>query len=579
MMDFINSPDNDSNTAQRWYTTAVRTAFVAGALALIVAVLLLANAYRMKVTDIRDENALAELKLQATRRGADEGLVEKIRQADLRNRRNRFRHLELSHRGSRLLLGSLVVFFAAVKWAHTLKKKLPHPRLTPGQEEVQMRQAVLARRAVFVAIVGFCLVSLAVALKREIKHAPDKASSRYPTMEEVYRNWPAFRGPEGSGVSAYANIPDKWDAESGQGILWKTPVPLEGHNSPVLWGDRIFLTGADAKTYVYKVYCFDANSGKLLWTGDVPNAVGADGEPLEVMEDTGLAACTGVTDGRRVYVIFATGNVAAFDYDGNRVWLRKLGVPDSVYGYASSLAIFQDKVIVQFDQATADDGLSRVIALDSFTGRTVWETKRPVGNSWSSPIVAKVQDNWRLFTAADPWVIAYDPATGTEIWRADCVMGDVAPSPIYANGFVFAVEPYSRLVAIRTGGKGNVTETHIAWFAEDDIPDICSPVSNGELVWILTTDGLLTCYKVADGKKLWDHEFERTTFNASPGLVGDKLYLLTVKGVVYIIEAGDEFREITTCRVGGKCYASPVFGDGRIYIRTTQNLFCIGNTE
>ena len=579
MLDFVKSLNTDANAAQRRHTTAVRTACVAAVFSFIVAVLLFANAYRMKVTDIRDENALAELKLQITRQSADVAVLEEIRETDTDNRRNRFRHLEFSHKGSRLLLGSLIVFFAAIKWAHTLKKKLPHPQIKPNQEETQMRQAAFARRAVAVAVVGFCLISLVFAIKREIKHGVDEVVSPYPTMEEMYQNWPAFRGPEGAGVSAYTNIPDKWDAESGQGILWKTPVPLEGHSSPLLWGDRIFLTGADAKKYVYNVYCFDANSGKLLWTGDVPNAVYADGEPLDVMEDTGLAACTGVTDGRRVYTIFATGNVAAFDYDGKRIWLRKLGVPDSVYGYSSSLAMYQDKVIVQFDQATSDDGLSKVIALNSLTGDTVWETKRPVGNSWSSPIVAKVQDNWRLFTTADPWAIAYDPATGAEIWRAECIMGDIAPSPIYANGFVFAVEPYSRFVAIRTGGKGNVTETHIPWFTEDDIPDICSPVSNGKLAWILTTDGLLTCYNVADGKKMWDHEFERAVFNASPGLVGDKLYLLNLKGQMHIVEAAAEFKEITTCKVDGKCFASPAFADGRIYIRTTENLYCIGTVK
>jgi len=324
MLHFVKSLSSDANAVQRWHTTAVRTAFVAGVFSFIVAVLLFANAYRMKITDIRDEDALAEMKLKVTRQSADVSVIEEIRQTDTDNRRSRFGHLERSHKGSRLLLGGLIVFFAGAKWAHTLKKKLPHPQLAPNQQEAQMRQAAFARRAVAVAVVGFCLVSLAYALKHEIKHhikqGADKAPSTYPTMEEVYKNWPAFRGPEGAGVSAYSNIPGKWDAESGEGILWKTPVPLEGHNSPLLWGDRIFLTGADAKKYVYNVYCFDADSGKLLWTGDVPNALNADGESLDVMEDTGLAACTGVTDGRRVYAIFATGNVAAFDYDGKRVW-------------------------------------------------------------------------------------------------------------------------------------------------------------------------------------------------------------------------------------------------------------------
>ena len=576
MLDFVNSPSTDANAVQRRHTTAVRTAFVAGVFSFIIAVLLFANAYRMKVTDIRDEDALAERKLQVTRQSADEDILEEIRETDTDNRRSRFRHLEFSWKGSRLLLGGLIVFFAALKWAHTLKKKLPHPQLTPNQQEIQMRQAVFARRAVAVAVVGFCLVSLACALKREIKHGADEAVSPYPTMEEVYKNWGAFRGPEGAGVSAYTNIPDIWSGSGGKNIRWKTPIPLAGHSSPVVWGNRIFVTGADLKGS--QVYCFGAKSGKLLWTGDVPGAVHPDGEPMDVMEDTGLAAPTPVTDGRRVYAIFATGNVAAFDYTGKRVWLRKLGIPDNVYGYSASLAIYQDRVFVQFDQAGYDDGLSKIIALDTFTGKTVWETPRPVGNSWSSPIVAGVGEDYRLITTADPWTIAYDPATGRELWRAECVMGDIASSPIYSNGMVFATEPDSRLVAIRTGGTENITETHVAWFAEDDIPDICSPVSNGEFVWTLHTDGVLTCYNVADGRKRWSHEFERGIFNASPGLVGDKLYLLSIKGDMHIVKAAGEFEEITRCAIDEKCFASPAFVDGRIYIRGLKNLYCIEST-
>jgi outer membrane protein assembly factor BamB len=123
---------------------------------------------------------------------------------------------------------------------------------------------------------------------------------------------------------------------------------------------------------------------------------------------------------------------------------------------------------------------------------------------------------------------------------------------------------------------GNVTDTHVAWFAEDDIPDICSPISTGELVYILTTDGFVTCYQVKDGKKLWDHEIEKSHFNASPSLVGDKLYLLTLKGVMRIVQTGGEYKEIGTCDLGEKCYASPAFVDGRIYIRGAKNLYCIG---
>jgi outer membrane protein assembly factor BamB len=282
-----------------------------------------------------------------------------------------------------------------------------------------------------------------------------------------------------------------------------------------------------------------------------------------------------VTDGRRVYAIFATGDIGCFDFNGKRIWTRSLGIPDSSYGYASSLAMYRNLILIQYDQGGPDDGMSKMIALDGFTGQTVWETKRPVPNSWSSPIVTEIGEQFQLLTCGDPWVIAYDPAKGTELWRAKCLAGDIAPSLIYANGLVFAIEPYSKLVAIRPDGRGDVTETHIAWSLEEGAPDICSPVSNGELIFLLSTEGLLSCYKVADGKRLWEQDL-RENFWASPSLVGDKLYLLTEEGVMLIVQSGPEFKELARYELGEECRASPAFADGRIYIRGLENLYCIG---
>jgi len=165
-----------------------------------------------------------------------------------------------------------------------------------------------------------------------------------------------------------------------------------------------------------------------------------------------------------------------------------------------------------------------------------------------------------------------------ELWRANCLSGDVAPSPIYANGLVFAIEAYTKLVAIRPDGQGDVTETHIDWINEDGGPDICSPVSNGEQIFLLATEGLLSCYKVSDGTRLWEHDIQEY-FIASPSLVGENLYLLDEKGVMYIAEAGLEYKELARCELGEECHASPAFADGRIYIRGVENLYCIGNTD
>jgi outer membrane protein assembly factor BamB len=232
--------------------------------------------------------------------------------------------------------------------------------------------------------------------------------------------------------------------------------------------------------------------------------------------------------------------------------------------------------LVQFDQGSAEDGKSRFFAFDGLSGRLVWETKRPVSSSWTSPIAVKAANKYQLITVADPWVISYEPASGKEIWRAKCVGGDVAPSPIYAGGLIFAIEPYKQLAAIKPDGQGDVTSTHIAWRAEDNGPDICCPVSNGELIFVLMTEGTLVCYRVADGTKVYEKELGEG-FRASPSMVGDKLYLLTEKGVMYIASAGNEYKELARCELGEDCWGSPAFGDGRIYLRGVKNLYCIGN--
>ena len=238
--------------------------------------------------------------------------------------------------------------------------------------------------------------------------------------------------------------------------------------------------------------------------------------------------------------------------------------------------MYRNLLLIQYDQGAAEDEKSKLIALDGFSGQIVWETKRPVPNSWSSPIVFQIGNQHQVVACGEPWVVAYDPANnGAELWRAKCLGGEMAPSPIYANGLVFAIEPYTKLVAIRPDGRGDVTKTHIAWSIEDGTPDICSPVSNGELIYLLTSEGLLICYKVTDGTKLWEKDLEKN-FYASPSLVGDSLYLLSEKGTMFIVEAGPEYKELARCELGEECRASPAFADGRIYIRGQENLYCIG---
>jgi len=560
-----------------WYNSAVATAVIAAVFSVIILTFVVLNYVQTSVVLPKQEEQLEALKVEIRSQPDNEQLLSRIRQFDLAIRRTRIRRRDLARKGSFLLLGSVIVLLIGAKWASALIKKLPAPKSQPGNRDEQVKGATRARWAITAVSVVLVTLILFLVMSPQVDFGGAGAQvTSYPSMEEIAKNWPRFRGPGGLGISPYTNVPTKWDGKTGEGILWKSEVPLPGHNSPVVWENRVFCSGADPN--MRQVYCFDAISGALLWRVDVPTLPQGSVGPIELGEDVSYAAPTVVTDGRYVCAIFPTGDVGCFGFDGKRIWVRSLGMPDNAYGYASSLGMYRNLLLIQYDQGAEDDEKSKLIALNTLSGDTVWQTKRPVGNSWTSPIVAKIGGQYQVITCGAPWVIAYDPTDGEEIWRAECMAGELAPSPIYAGGKVFVIEPYTKLVAIRPDGRGDVTKTHIAWSVEEGGPDICSPVSNGELIFLLETGGFLTCRNVADGAKLWEHDL-MADFLASPSLVGDRLYLLSQEGVMFIVEVGTECKELARCELGEQCNASPAFADGRIYVRGLTNLYCIARKD
>jgi outer membrane protein assembly factor BamB len=336
----------------------------------------------------------------------------------------------------------------------------------------------------------------------------------------------------------------------------------------------VFVTGATADQR--QVYCYDAKTGKLLWTKDVPGTPQSNVKPLKVNDDTGYAAATVATDGRWVFATFANGDVAAFGLDGAPVWARSLGIPENSYGHASSPALFENLLLIQRDQATKKDGKSRLVALDAATGKTKWEVAREVPSSWPSPIVINSAGRNQIITCGDPWVIAYAPADGAEIWRAKCLRQDVGPSPTFADGIVYAVNEFPYLSAIRADGQGDVTATHVLWSGEDGLPDTASPLATSEYVFLLASYGTLSCYDAKKGDFLWEKEFD-ASFTSSPSLAGKRVYLFSVEGKAWVVEPGREGCEIVgECDLGEECVTSPAFQDGRLYIRGKTHLFCIG---
>jgi outer membrane protein assembly factor BamB len=374
-----------------------------------------------------------------------------------------------------------------------------------------------------------------------------------------------FRGPFGNGVSQHKNIPVDWDGKAGRNVVWKTEISKPGYNSPVLWEDRLFLAGGDNS--VRMVYCFNAKTGELLWQQEVRDIPGSPATPPKVTEDTGLSAPTVATDGTRVYAIFATGDIIAFSMTGKRVWARNLGVPDNHYGHASSLIVWNNHLLVQYDSNRG----GRLLSLDTATGNTRWETSRQVGISWASPILAEIGGDLQLILSAEPLVAGYDPETGEELWSVDCMMGEVGPSPAYGGGLVYAANEYARLVAIDPTAADPVV-----WEDDEYLPEVASPVVSGGLLFIATSYGVLVCYDAATGEKYWEQEAQQG-FYASLMVADGKLYAMDMGGVMHIYSLSKVVKKLGNPALGEQAFASPAFADGKIYLRGEKYLYCIGN--
>lgn len=557
-------------TVEMKRTMVLRVAVIAGVFSVIVAVMMLVNYSRRLSVEPGMEKQLEDMKNVFREHPDDEKLAGEIRDLDLEIRHGRMRWLAFSGKGAVLLLCGLALCVGGLKYASSLNGTGPVVEGGIVDGVSQERRAVLSRRFVWGGFGVLLLLGVVIGFMPCVEYITED------TWPQFLAGWPTFRGPNGCAVSKHADVPLEFDAESGAGVLWKSPVPMGGMNSPVLWGDRVFLSGGDDKKL--QVFCYDANTGKMVWSRDVESMAPEDSE-IEPMEDTGFSAPTLAVDGKRVYAIFATGDVVAFDLSGKKVWAKYLGVPDSIYGYSSSLAMYKKTLIIQYDHGADDDSLSKLYALDGFSGQPVWQVNRAVAGSWASPIVVDIDGKSRIITCSKPLMHCYDAVTGQEIWHVEFDAEDIAPSPVYAGGVVVAVKPNDAVVAIKTGGTGDVTKSHIAWHNDEiDVPDICSPLSDGVLVYMLSTGGVLSCMDIKDGKVVWEKDLEEA-FQSSPSIVGGKLVLLSEKGNLIAAETGREYKEISRSKLGEKCFASPAFADGRMYIRGNKNLYCIGKKD
>ncbi len=396
-----------------------------------------------------------------------------------------------------------------------------------------------------------------------IQTQPAASQVRF-NKEDFKKNHATFRGYMSQGVSYHKNIPESWNGLTGENIKWKVASSKPGYSSPVIWGDKIFISGGDAKSRV--VSCYNRHTGQLLWETEVAGIQGSPAVPPRVTDDTGLAAPTMSVDGNRIYAIFATGNVVAFNMEGKQVWGRNLGVPNNHYGHSSSLQVWENKVIVQYDTNSS----GRMLALNSASGEIIWDVERPVNISWASPVLVEVDGKIQIVTTSDPYVSGHDLETGAELWKIEAMMGEVGASVAYGNGLVFATNEYARLVAVEPKA-----ETEFTWEDDEYLAEASSPVVYNGLLYTATSYGVLVCYDALTGEKKFEKEFNNG-FYSSPIVADGKLYIIDMDGVTHILVADATGTVIAEPELGEDGFAVPAMADGLIYIRGKENLYCIG---
>ena len=383
-------------------------------------------------------------------------------------------------------------------------------------------------------------------------------------------NWPGWRGPGGNGVSAEKPLPLHWDTT--RNVLWKTRIPGEGASSPVVWGERVFLTAAEGQGTRRLVYALDRAGGKVLWSRAV-----RDDDPERTSAVTGHAAATPATDGRRVVAAFGNAGVVCYDPGGRLLWHRKLGPFDTELGLASSPVLDGDRVFLvcdhDGDRFTSFD--SFLVALDARTGKDLWRAeRRGLGRSWCTPIlVPGATGRAELIVSGQEAVRAYDPHTGRPLWQAPGLTGWVAPSPVFAGGLVFATSGKNGpTLALRPGPR--TAQDRVAWQEQTGGPYVCSPLAYGGCLYLPHETGLLTCYNARTGTRLYR---ERLTgkFTASPVAGDGKVYWTNEDGTTFVLRAGPKFEVLARNRLAEMCLASPAVSGRVLFLRTEHHLYAV----
>lgn len=396
-------------------------------------------------------------------------------------------------------------------------------------------------------------------------------------------DWPAWRGPRGDGTSAESDVPTVWDGTSGRNVRWKTPIAGVGYSSPIVTDQVIFLTACDEKSGHRMLHCLDRATGTLRWTRNVIEA------PLEGMHKLNShASGTPAADGKNVFVTFfqtddTSGQrgmpgvmvVASYDYAGRQNWLVTAGEFASIHGFCTSPVLHRDLVLVNGDH----DGESYLAALDKDSGQMVWKTPRVhKTRSYVTPLLRKIDGNMQAVMTGSKCVAGFDPDSGRRLWWIEGPTEQFVASMVFDSKYFFLTAgfPTHHVMAIRPGGHDDVTESHVVWHVNDAKSYVPSPVVAGGLLFVADDRGIAHCFDTQTGDHVWRQRLA-PHFSASLVTASHLVYFTADDGTTTVVKADRPPRVVQKNRLGERSYASPAISEGKIYLRGTDHLFCIGN--
>lgn len=399
----------------------------------------------------------------------------------------------------------------------------------------------------------------------------------------VGADWPRFRGPDGTSVSGDAHAPVTWsDAEN---IAWKTPLPGFGTSSPIVVGERVLLTcysgyGLNAEQpgreedLKRQLVCLDRGDGRVRWVRDVPAE-----QPEATYQDFlvlhGYASSTPASDGQRVYVCFGKSGTRAYDLEGNELWRFAVGTQAHYWGSAGSPVLLGDLLLV--NAAVESQSL---FALDKQTGREAWRAKGLL-SAWSTPVVAELPGGGReLVLSVRSKLLGFEPQTGEQLWTCKTEQSYAAPTPAVRGDilYAYAANP-GQLIAVRAGGRGDVSQSHVLWRTRGSGSGITSPLVFGEQVFSVDDRGIATCVRASDGQLITTRRLAGGKFYASPVIAGDKLYAVSREEGVFVLKADSSLEQLARNRFSADdsiFNATPAISAGQIFLRSDRFLYCLG---